>query len=162
MKLKVLSEEAGKTGAQWNASRPHGVAPIPGKFNNVMLGDVWFEAPGREEDPSVGVEIGGVRKTASGYVYNGLWFWRKKVHEKGEKIKKHGRVEGVVSQDRWYWYAKRRLPAKPGQKEGEIEEIYIGLDLIDPETGAKIYVPDPIKNPEDFKPDTKQQEMSRD
>ncbi len=155
MKLQLLSEEQAKLGAQWNATKPTGVPPLPAAFANAAIEDVDWSAPGRDEDPSVGIQIKGVRKTSSGYVYNDWWYFKKLVHAKGEQIKKKGRVEGVVSEDRFYWYRKKRLPAQPGQEEGRILEEYVGLDLKDPDTGIKIYVPETLRRPEDFQAERK-------
>jgi len=81
--------------------------------------DVWENAPGRYDDEGhlvdkwIGVEIAGVRKTQSGYVKEGWWYFLRNFPDKEAS----------------YWYRKKRLPAKPGEEEGEIIEEYIGREL---------------------------------
>ena len=80
---------------------------------------VWENAPGRRDDNGklvdkwIGVQINGVRKTQSGYVREGWWYFLRDFQDK----------------DASYWYRKKRLPAKPGEEEGEIVEEYIGREL---------------------------------
>jgi transposase len=80
---------------------------------------VWENAPGRHDengkllDKWIGVQIQGVRKTKSGYVYNSWWFFLRDFPDKEAS----------------YWYRKRRLPAKEGEEEGEIIEEYVGKEL---------------------------------
>jgi len=80
---------------------------------------VWENAPGRYDDEGklidkwVGVQIGGVRKTQSGYVHEGWWYFLRHFPDKEAS----------------YWYRKKRLPAKPGEEEGEIVEEYVGREL---------------------------------
>lgn len=80
---------------------------------------VWEDAPGRYDengkliDKWIGVQIEGVRKTQSGYVWDGWWFFLRDFPDKQAS----------------YWYKKKRLPAKEGQEEGEIIEEYVGKEL---------------------------------
>jgi hypothetical protein len=80
---------------------------------------VWENAPGRYDeegnllDKWVGVQIQGVRKTQSGYVWNDWWFFLRHFPDKEAS----------------YWYKKKRLPAKAGEEEGEIVEEYVGKEL---------------------------------
>ena len=80
---------------------------------------VWENAPGRYDDKGklqdkwIGVQIDGIRKTQSGYVKDGWWYFLRDFADKDAK----------------YWYKKKRLPAKGGEKEGQVVEEYIGRDL---------------------------------
>jgi hypothetical protein len=80
---------------------------------------VWENAPGRYDEDGklvdrwIGVQIAGVRKTQSGYVHEGWWFFLRDFPDKEAS----------------YWYRKKRLPAKPGEDEGEIVEEYVGREL---------------------------------
>jgi len=81
--------------------------------------EVWENAPGRKDDEGhlldkwIGVQIEGVRKTQSGYVKDGWWWFLRDFPDKEAS----------------YWYRKKRLPAKPGEDEGKIEEEYVGREL---------------------------------
>jgi len=80
---------------------------------------VWKNAPGRHDeeghlvDKWIGVQILGVRKTQSGYVYQDWWYFLRDFPDKQAS----------------YWYRKKRLPAKAGEDEGEIVENYVGKEL---------------------------------
>lgn len=81
--------------------------------------EVWENAPGRYDDQGrlvdkwIGVQIDGVRKTQSGYVKDGWWYFLRDFPDKEAS----------------YWYRKKRLPAKPNEEEGKIEEEYVGREL---------------------------------
>jgi len=80
---------------------------------------VWEDAPGRKDDDGkiidkwIGVQINGIRKTQSGYVREGWWYFLRHFPDKEAS----------------YWYKKKRLPAKPGEEEGKIVEEYVGREL---------------------------------
>lgn len=80
---------------------------------------VWENAPGRYDengnlvDKWIGVQINGVRKTQSGYVRDGWWYFLRDFPDKEAS----------------YWYRKKRLPAEEGEEEGEIIEEYVGREL---------------------------------
>jgi hypothetical protein len=81
--------------------------------------EVWENAPGRYDDQGrlvdkwIGVQIEGVRKTQSGYVKEGWWYFLRDFPDKEAS----------------YWYRKKRLPAKAGEDEGDIIEEYVGREL---------------------------------
>jgi hypothetical protein len=118
--------------AELNKSRPAGVPPIPPGINFIQ--DIWWEATGREGpkgDPSIGVEINGVRKTYSGWVWRDWWYFTRLVHE----------ADSPQEEDKYYWYRKRKVPSPTDPDEFIVEEEYVGPELIDLDTGKRIEVP---------------------
>ena len=104
---------------------------------------VWENAPGRYDengnliDKWVGVQMGGVRKTQSGYVKDSWWYFLREFPDKEAR----------------YWYRKMRMPAKEGEEEGKIVEEYIGRilpftvppELSEPKWGVTSSGSDPVE-----------------
>jgi len=101
------------------------------------IDSVWWYAKGREDDPTIGVEINGLRKTFGGYTWKDWWYFMKIVHPAKDK--------GEMPQ--CYWYRKRKLPEKDNPQSYEIIEEYVGERLIDPDTGLDLEIPKEIKHP---------------
>jgi hypothetical protein len=151
-----------KTGAEWNSSKPADALPLPAGLEKQMIEDVQWDAAGRapeldEEtqqmlpgDPRVGVQIGGVRKTKSGYVYNGWWYVLKLVHPAGQQHKSHGIVQGIQEYDIYYWYRARRK-IDPNTGRSTKDEQYVGKILKDIDTKQRIIIPEALKDELDRK-----------
>lgn len=150
------------SGADWNNSRPASSRPLPPILDKVTIEDVWWDAPGRDDneefrtgqiikgDPRIGVQINGVRKTQGGYACRGWWYILKKTHSEGDVVRNHGKIEGESTEDRFYWYRKRRMPSLIPGKMGEIKEEYVGKELREKESDSIIILPDILKDKIDF------------
>jgi len=129
-----------------NATRPRDAAPVPSsileRFGN-NIGDIWWYAKGRngpDGDPTIGIEVAGLRKTFGGYVWNEWWYFQKSVHEN----------EGEEPPD-CYVYRKRKVPDPNDPDEYEIVEEYVGVDWKDPDTGYDLPIPEELEHrPEDL------------
>lgn len=122
-----------------NSDRPGDAPPVPPeivKRYDKQIGSVWWHAKGRDKDPTIGIEISGLRKTFGGYVWNDWWYFMKVVHQ--------ATVEGERPQ--CYWYRKRKVPDPENPEHYEIEEEYIGSNLIDPDTGDALDVPQELQH----------------
>lgn len=123
--------------SKFNDSRPPNTEPIPkilmSKFGD-RITDVWWNAKGRNGpngDPSIGVEIDGIRKTFSGYVWNEWWYFQKVVHKSDDLN---------VEPNQCYFYRKKKISIE-GTDEFETIEEYVGAKLIDLDTNLPINVP---------------------
>lgn len=130
---KKLAKPIGKMDSI-NDKRPLDAEPVPSgiieKYGNKIT-SVWWHAKGREDDPTIGVEISGLRKTFGGYTWNEWWYFMKAVHP----------AEDEDEMPQCYWYRKRKVPDKENPKEYEIIEEYVGERLYDPDTGYELEVP---------------------
>lgn len=120
-----------------NKERPAETNPIPtdivSKYAS-KIGDVWWYAKGRNGpggDPAIGIEIDGIRKTFSGYVWNEWWYFQKVVHKSDD--------ENIP--DQCYWYRKMKVPDPSNPEDYETVEEYVGVKLKDLDTGLPIDVP---------------------
>jgi hypothetical protein len=138
---RQLKKAIGKTDTV-NDDRPPGAEPVPPslleKYGN-KIGSVWWFAKGREDDPSIGVEIDGLRKTFGGYTWNEWWYFMKTVHE----------AETEDDKPQCYWYRKRKIPNPSNPDDYEIIEEYVGERLYDPDTGYDLEVPPEISHAEE-------------
>jgi len=65
------------------------------------------------ETDLIGKELGGIRRTDTGFVRSSWWFFQREFEDK----------------DKPYWYAKKRAIASAKEEEGKVKEKYIGKDL---------------------------------
>lgn len=100
------------------------------------ISSVWWHAKGREDDPSIGVEIDGIRKTFGGYTWNDWWYFMKTVHPSDD--------EDEMPQ--CYWYRKRKIPDPNNPNNYEVDEEYVGERLHDPDTGYDLEIVPEIKH----------------
>lgn len=137
-KPRKLTKPIGKSDTI-NDQRPQGVPPVPpnliAKYGD-KIGSVWWHAKGRGEDPTIGVEIDGIRKTFGGYTWNDWWYFMKTVHE----------AENDEDMPQCYWYRKRKIPDPDNPNHFEIVEEYVGERLEDPDTGYDLEIPPEIKH----------------
>jgi len=137
--LKPIKPETQKVPKSENVNRerPLDAAPVPDEIltkHGNKIGDVWWYAKGRNGphgDPTIGVEVDGVRKTYGGYVWNDWWYFQKTVHK--------SEVEGEPN--KCYWYRKRKVPDPYNPDDFKTEEEYVGNILIDLDTGLEVNVP---------------------
>lgn len=124
-----------------NVGRPEGAIPVPSaliqKYND-RIGSVWWFAQGRETDPTIGVEIDGIRKTFSGYVHNSWWYFMKMVHP--------GKTKN--DPDQCFWYRKRRVPDPNNPETFTIDEEYVGKILLNPDTDELLEIPEELEHKE--------------
>lgn len=66
-----------------------------------------------KEEPLIGREIDGIRRTEDGFVKASWWFFQKEFEDKKNP----------------YWYAKKRSSPDKNQQHGRIKEKYIGKEL---------------------------------
>jgi hypothetical protein len=125
-----------------NDKRPAGAPPVPtgllDKYSH-QIEKVWWHAKGREEDPAIGVEILGVRKTYSGYTHNDWWYFKKLVHPASDE------EEGA----RCYWYRKKKIQDPDNPDQYKIVEEYVGAKLYNPDTGYGLEIPQELRHNED-------------
>lgn len=122
-----------------NDYKPAGAEPVPASLvEKYRIGEVWWFAKGRDEDPFIGVEINGVRKTFSGYTYKDWWYFMKLVHPASDEN------EGA----RCYWYRKRKLRDPDDPEKFKISEEYVGANLHDPDSGSQIKIPQELLHDE--------------
>ena len=128
-----------------NAERPRDAAPVPTelleRYGN-QIEEVWWYAKGRngpDGDPTIGIEVEGVRKTFGGYVFEEWWYFMKLVHE----------AEEEDEEDQCYWYRKIKIPDPDRPGEYEIVEEYVGERLTNPDTGFDVPVPEELLHPEE-------------
>lgn len=125
-----------------NGLRPAGAEPVPNDLiqrYGAHITDVWWFAKGREGpdgDPTIGVEIEGIRKTFSGYVHNDWWYFQKTVHAPSDPDEL----------PQCYWYRKRKVPDPANPDEFITEEEYVGENLVDPDSGLPIDVPEGLQH----------------
>ena len=127
-----------------NDERPPDAVPVPPglieKHGNKITG-VWWHAKGREDDPTIGVEIEGLRKTFGGYTWNEWWYFQKTVHP----------AEGEDDMPQCYWYRKRKIPDEGNPDNYEIVEEYVGERFYDLDTGYDLEIPLELQHaPEDL------------
>ena len=127
---------------QQNRERPAETNPIPtdiiAKYAS-QIGKIWWNAKGRNGpggDPTIGIEIGGIRKTFSGYVWDDWWYFQKTVH----------RSDDPNVPNQCYWYRKKKVPDPSNPDDFETIEEYVGAKLIDLDTGLPIDVPQEIQH----------------
>jgi len=125
-----------------NETRPSEANPIPkeiiAKFGN-RVGDIWWHAKGRngpEGDPTIGIEVDGIRKTFGGYVWNEWWYFQKTVHK----------FEDPTEPNQCYWYRKRKVSDPDNPDEFVTIEEYVGAKLKDIDTGLAIDVPEELQH----------------
>ena len=140
---KKLAKPLGQQ-ANVNDDRPPDAEPVPSKllekYRN-KIDSVWWHAKGRDKDPSIGVEISGLRKTFGGYTWDEWWYFMKTVHP----------ADSEDEMPQCYWYRKRKVPNPANPKDYEIIEEYVGERLYDPETGYDLEVPPELQHdPEDL------------
>lgn len=122
-----------------NKTRPEHTNPIPNELvqrYGGRINDVWWHAKGREEDPTIGVEVDGVRKTFGGYVWNDWWYFQKTVHYSDDPNEPNT----------CYWYRKRKVPDPDNPGEFKTIEEYVGSKLKDLDTGLPIEVPEELQH----------------
>lgn len=144
-RLKDVDQDEGVTNV--NVERPKDAAPVPTsileRFGN-KIDNVWWYAKGRngpDGDPTIGIEVDGLRKTFGGYTWNEWWYFQKTVHEDEEG----------EEPPQCYWYRKRKIPDPENPDDYEIIEEYVGVRLVDPDTGYDLPVPEELKHrPEDL------------
>ena len=125
-----------------NLEKPPNANPIPkeilGKYGNNIT-DIWWNAKGRngpDGDPTIGVEINGLRKTFSGYVWDDWWYFQKVVHK----------TDNPEEPNKCYWYRKKKVPDETDPKEFKTIEEYVGAKLKDLDTGIAIQVPQELRH----------------
>ena len=140
--LNTQDDDTPKSKKDPNAARPPGAVPIPpnivAKYSD-RIGDVWWNAKGRSGasgDPTIGIEIDGLRKTFGGYVWNDWWYFQKVVH----------RTEDEEEPNQCYWYRKKKVKVSDSTDEYETLEEYVGSDLKDLDTGLEIPVPRELRH----------------
>ncbi len=141
-RAKQLDKPIGQ-GDSLNAKRPKDAAPVPSslleRYGN-KIEDVWWYAKGRngpDGDPTIGINVDGLRKTFGGYVWNEWWYFQKKVH---------GGEDEEDTPLKCYWYRKRKVPDPNNPEEYEIVEEYVGIRLIDPDTNYDVPVPEELEH----------------
>lgn len=115
-----------------NEGRPTGAIPLPAELKRVE--DIWWFAPGREADASIGAQIKGVRKTMSGWVYDEWWYFKRVVHP----------ADSPQEEDKSYWYRKKRIPSDTDPDEFDVIEEYVGVELKNPDTESLIQIPEEL------------------
>ena len=122
-----------------NDKRPANAEAVPQELiekHGSSITSVWWHAKGRDQDPTIGVEIKGIRKTFGGYTWKDWWYFMKVVHP--------AKSEDEMPQ--CYWYRKRKLPDPSEPQTYEIAEEYIGERLHDPDTGYDLEIVPEIKH----------------
>jgi len=99
------------------------------------IASVWWYAKGRDKDPTIGVEIDGVRKTFGGYTYQDWWYFMKTVHEGSDE-----------TGPQCYVYRKKKVPDPSSEREFEVIEEYIGPEFIDPDTNLPLPIVHELKH----------------
>tara|TARA_R100001244_G_scaffold25113_4_gene25648 strand:+ start:96701 stop:97108 length:408 start_codon:yes stop_codon:yes gene_type:complete len=123
-----------------NQSKPADAAPVPGEIMGLYgseITDVWWNAKGREEDPAIGVEINGVRKTFGGYTWNEWWYYLKPTHYHADRPPDHS------------WYRKKKIPDPNNPNDFTTLDEYVGSmdeDLVDPDTNEEIEIPQGLEH----------------
>lgn len=121
-----------QTVTELNNNRPTGAIPLPLELKQVE--DIWWFAPGRDQDASIGAQMRGVRKTMSGWVFKDWWYFQRVVHP----------ADSPQEEDKSYWYRKRRVPSKTDPDEFDVQEEYVGVELKNPDSDALIEIPEKL------------------
>lgn len=122
-----------------NSDRPSDAPPVPSqviKRYDKQITGVWWHAKGRETDPTIGVEINGLRKTFGGYVWNDWWYFMKAVHP----------ADSEDELPQCYVYRKKKVADPDNPDNFEIIEEYIGSDFIDPDSDLPLPIPLELKH----------------
>lgn len=139
--MKPENEQSPKKSGNINDKRPSGAEPVPtelvGKYGH-KINKVWWHAKGREDDPTIGVEIQGLRKTFSGYTHNEWWYFKKLVHPATDE-------DGA----RCYWYRKKKIEDPDNPDSYKIVEEYVGATLYNPDTGYGLDIPQELRHNEE-------------